>query len=71
MELPPCLQQRNAVELNQPLDLAELPSTEAQIAAHGHRREPDLAALLITVHMNVGRFIGLMAIEIQAIGPAA
>jgi len=71
MELSPRHQQRNAVELNKPLDLAKLPGAEAKIATHCHWRQPDLAGRFIAVHMNVRRFVGLVAIEIKAIGSAA
>jgi len=57
MELSPCLKQRNAVELDKPLDLVKLPSAEAKIATYGHWTQPDLAGRFISERVRCGELL--------------
>ena len=63
----PFLQQRIAILHDQPMDSKELCRAEAEVPRQRYRVQPEFCGLIISIHMDVGSFVRLMAVKIHTI----
>ena len=63
----PLLQQQRPIFYYQPLNTSEFCWPESEIHCERNRVEPELRRIIITVHVDVGRFVWFMAIEVHTV----
>jgi hypothetical protein len=66
----PFLQEKIAVLAHQPLDTTEFCRGETEVESERNRMEPKLCRLVVTVYVNMGRFIRLVAVEVHPVWPS-
>ena len=52
---------------DEPVDSPELYGTEAKVPSQRDRVQPEFCRLIVSIHMNVGRLVRLMAVEIHTV----
>ncbi len=67
-ELMPCLQKFSSMLLHYAIDPLEFRSAEARVPRQRDRPEPELRRAAGPIHVNVRRFVWLMAVEVEPIG---
>ena len=51
------------------MDLSQLTGCETEVSSQLNRVRPELCRLIVSIHMDVGRLVGLMAVEIHPVWP--
>jgi len=69
--LMPRLQQSRFMHRDQPLNAPQLNRSESKVTRQRNRRRPELDRLVISIHVDMGRLVDVMAHEIDAIRAAA
>ena len=67
----PSLQTSNSVHSHDTFYSTQLPGAESKIPGQGDGFEPEFRGQIVAVDVHMGRFIGLVTVEIDAVGTAA
>jgi hypothetical protein len=66
----PCLQERNSILENEPLDRSQLTWAETETLRKGHRLQPEFGRRLVSVDVDMSRFTKIMTHEVYSVGAA-
>jgi hypothetical protein len=67
----PSLQQCRLMLTHQFLQPPQLPGWEAEVAREADRLQPEFGRQIVPINMDMGWFIGLMAVKVEAVGAAS
>lgn len=65
----PFLQEESAVLKNHPMDSPELRRTKAEVTGKRNGLQPEFSGLVVAIHVDVWRFIWLVAVKVHSIRP--
>ena len=66
----PFLQQQSPIFFHQPLNTSEFCRSESEVQCERNRVQPELRRVVITVDVDVGRFVWFMAMEVRTVQTA-
>jgi hypothetical protein len=59
--------QKLVIVLYNSLNRSQLMRAKAEIARQSDRTQPEFGAPIVTIHVNVGGFVGLVAVEVESV----